>query len=607
MSPSPALLARATLYSVGAPRARFEPITIDFCGRDGRPDHTLLSLRNGGGKSSLINLLFSLVLPNANRFVGKNERGAPASLADYIGSDDTGHVVLEWRPADDVSLFPRSVVTGVAMQWKSLRNTGKLSDLERHFYALSCDDQTQLRGETLPFVDADGRRLRLTTFLGALDAAAAREPGSGLERTTNQAKWAEILANHGVDVELFDIQADMNAHEGGAGSLVKRFGSPHEFVDFLVDQVVPATRLTEVNATMAQAADDLRRREGWLLEQRFLDRVLGPLREAAELDVRLTEAEVHVAGGARTAGLAALQLELSGAVAERAALEAEEAASQRRSRSDELERKAETFDEDVADHTHALALLEQAAAQDAASAAVGAAQTAKLHLSAWDTLDTVLERRRRAAELADLEARQQELELGAEPARRRRDAAASAYAHALDLAIERHASRERDLGRQEGELREAVTTAREAAARAASESEAREREAKAADTRFSLLRSVRAELVIDGVLTQDESPEQAVERLAALAQQAAQARDAMDHPLAALRAELDELDRSVRALEGDISTAVRAAEDDERDLASVEARYDKLAADPEVMAVTDHAEGGCCLVTVMPSWSVSTL
>ncbi len=82
-------LAAFRLCSVGERSARFTDVTLDLTAPDGggpRPADTVVWLRNGGGKSSLLSLFYALLLPRAIDFMG---RAVKRSLTDYVDSGDT--------------------------------------------------------------------------------------------------------------------------------------------------------------------------------------------------------------------------------------------------------------------------------------------------------------------------------------------------------------------------------------------------------------------------------------------------------------------------------------------------------------------------------------
>jgi hypothetical protein len=102
-------LRRIWLDSIGDNSARFSNVLLDFTDPDQNPLDTIVWLRNGGGKTSLLALMFSLVLPNQVDFLGGREQ--QRSLADYVQTGDTSHVVAEW----ETPLGP--LITGAVYEW----------------------------------------------------------------------------------------------------------------------------------------------------------------------------------------------------------------------------------------------------------------------------------------------------------------------------------------------------------------------------------------------------------------------------------------------------------------------------------------------------------
>src|SRR3954447_19173461 len=115
-------LNRARLVGIGPRGARYSDVTLDLSGLGEqvqaqnlfdaparRPaPFSLLMLDNGGGKSVLLKLLFSVVLPGKRNAVG----GTTSAMEKFVVGEDTGHVVLEWmhvRTGD-------RVITGKALQ-----------------------------------------------------------------------------------------------------------------------------------------------------------------------------------------------------------------------------------------------------------------------------------------------------------------------------------------------------------------------------------------------------------------------------------------------------------------------------------------------------------
>jgi len=253
-------LAALRFRSVGERAARFTDLTIDLTApaADGpAPQDSVIWLRNGGGKSSILSLLYAQLLPHANDFMG---RAVKRSLTDYIDSGDTSHVVAVWQPGPS-SAGPRDLlVTGAVHEWSDLRRPAQPDEsrdrLSTSFYAFHAVPG-ELDLASLPFADAAGRPLRLTRFVETLrEQARPFVQQAGLVITDKQHGWATALRDRRLDPEIFRTQKQMNHVEGGVEDLF-RFPAAKDFIDFLLDLTTQpeapgsiARRLTDVAALL---------------------------------------------------------------------------------------------------------------------------------------------------------------------------------------------------------------------------------------------------------------------------------------------------------------------------------------------------------------------
>ena len=111
-------LARLRYASVGHPNARMDDLTLDFLDAQGKPTDSTIWLRNGGGKSSILNLFFAIMRTGRREFLGGKADSKQRRLEDYILPNDRGVVVAEWEldVASDTLEFarePGSFLTGV--------------------------------------------------------------------------------------------------------------------------------------------------------------------------------------------------------------------------------------------------------------------------------------------------------------------------------------------------------------------------------------------------------------------------------------------------------------------------------------------------------------
>jgi hypothetical protein len=269
-------LAALRFRSVGERSARFQDLTLTFTAPvDGgnAPQDSVIWLRNGGGKSSILSLLYALLLPHAADFMG---RSVKRSLTDYIDGGDTGHVVAVWEPASTSrTLFGEPaglLVTGAVHEWADLRRPAQpeasRDRLTTVFYTFHAVPGI-LDLATLPFSDMTGHIRRLTEYEDAL-REQARPCGqrANLVITGKQHQWRIALGDRHLDSEVFRSQKQMNHVEGGVEDLF-RFSSAQEFIDFMLDLTVAPDSVNGIATRLGQVSKQLAAKPAKQEEQRF--------------------------------------------------------------------------------------------------------------------------------------------------------------------------------------------------------------------------------------------------------------------------------------------------------------------------------------------------
>src|SRR5947209_1865971 len=89
-------LSRLRFVSIGHANARFEDLVLDFRDGDGRATDSTLWLRNGGGKTSILNLFFAGVRPSRREFLG-TKADTKRELHEYVKDNDHAVVAYEWE------------------------------------------------------------------------------------------------------------------------------------------------------------------------------------------------------------------------------------------------------------------------------------------------------------------------------------------------------------------------------------------------------------------------------------------------------------------------------------------------------------------------------
>lgn len=383
------------LENTGHRSAGFKSLKLDLTagtawvnGRRATPQDVILWLRNGGGKSSLLALIFSLLLPGKIDFIG---HGKSKSLADYVPGGQVSHVIIEWGDSKHPEAGP-VLVTGGVYQWRGGQRPADVAAnwdrLERRWYVFR-PLAGVLELDTLPVRSEEGQ-LSLTSYIKALEAAHKAHRRLSLVVASDQFTWAEQLGNNGLDPELFRIQRDMNKDEGGITELFT-FKTCEDFADFLIDMVVDEAAPAAARASLDKHADKLALRPDRELEGRFLAEAVLRLKPVQKATASLAGAQhtlVRQVALARKAdeyvqGRARRLAKEAEALSELAATAKEEAAGAV-ARGGELERQVAGLEE-------AVCRARVAERADTEAQCKQAAADAKAQSAAWQQVPRVLE------------------------------------------------------------------------------------------------------------------------------------------------------------------------------------------------------------------------
>ncbi|MGX5184516.1 hypothetical protein ACWKT5_17245 [Streptomyces avermitilis] len=324
-------LSRVRLYSIGPAGARYADTVLDLRGvgapvPDPAPTQAeffedepvgpprrpapagVLFLENGGGKSVLLKLIFSVMLPGHRNTLGGASSGV---LRKFLLADDCGHVALEWQH----TLTGECVVVGKVSEWRGRQVSNDPRKFAEAWYSfrpgpgLSLDnlpvaEATSVRPQAEGVSGAQGRRRTMKGFRDALTDAGKAYPHLEVHWEEIHDRWNEHLGDLGLDPELFRYQREMNADEGEAAGLfaVKK---DSDFTDLLL-RAVTDTRDTDGLADLVGGfGNKLGRRAELMAERDFtagsVD-LLGRIVDAA--DARARARDIHAAAERRTRTLA---------------------------------------------------------------------------------------------------------------------------------------------------------------------------------------------------------------------------------------------------------------------------------------------------------------
>ncbi|MFF7332396.1 hypothetical protein [Streptomyces sp. NPDC008150] len=456
-------LSRVRLYSIGPAGARYADTVLDLRGV-GEPVPTpapaqaeffeeepvgpprrpapagVLFLENGGGKSVLLKLIFSVMLPGHRNTLGGASSGV---LRKFLLADDCGHVVLEWQHV----LTGECVVVGKASEWRGRQVSNDPRKFAEAWYSfrpgpgLSLDnlpvaESTAVRPAAEGQSTARGRRRTMKGFRDAFTDAGKAYPHLETHWEETHERWTEHLGELGLDPELFRYQREMNADEGEAAGLfaVKK---DSDFTDLLL-RAVTDTRDTDGLADLVGGfGNKLGRRSELIAERDFtagsLD-LLGRIADNAEARARTRD--IHAAAERRTRTLARRLTARAGQERLRTADLAERVtgAAQAVTTAERERRTSALVSAELAYRHASLALASAERATAAQKRELADART--LH-SAWQGAEAVLRHRAAADRVARVAAAIQEAERDAAPALAARARAATELVRALHAAAGR--------------------------------------------------------------------------------------------------------------------------------------------------------------------------
>ncbi|MEU1782117.1 hypothetical protein ABZ545_21895 [Streptomyces abikoensis] len=534
-------LSRVRLYSIGPAGARYADTVLDLrgvgapvpnpaptqaeffqdepVGPPRRPAPAgVLFLENGGGKSVLLKLIFSVMLPGHRNTLGGASSGV---LRKFLLADDCGHVALEWQHV----LTGESVVVGKVSEWRGRQVSNDPRKFAEAWYSfrpgpgLSLDslpvaESTAMRPKADGASGARGRRRTMKGFRDALTEAGKAYPNLDVVWEEIHERWNEHLGELGLDPELFRYQREMNADEGEAAGLFA-VKNDSDFTDLLL-RAVTDTRDTDGLADLVHGfAHKLGRRAELTAERDFTAGSLDLLTRIAEAAEQRDRARGVHTGAERRTRLLARRLSARGAEERGRAVELAERVAAAAHAVTDAETGRGRASLVAAELAYRHASLALAAAEKSAAAQRRELNDARTLHSAWQAAETVLRHRAAADRSARVAAAIHEAERDAAPALAARSLAAAELVRALNTAAEQGERLADEMEERSATLQEAGEAAHRDATSAATEAQRARSEAGHLRQRLAEVEQETAEAVRAGWI--DDSGPDADPARAALA------------------------------------------------------------------------------------------
>lgn len=250
-------ISRIYLGNCGFDTAWFDGVLLDLRDNDWRaPSDVVINLENGGGKTTLLSLIFSCFETSQDRFL-KHLQSKNSHFSQYFSNDGSLAVILvEWdmepRRAGDSRY---KVVIGQAV---AVLAQSEKTETERIFFSFTEDAALSLEDVPAPKL-SDSPLASLGDFSRWLQEQQRASPGN-LYYTRNQRDWRQHLESRHIDVEMLRMQVDFSVTEGGFDSGFLNFRSELEFLRKFFALTLEPQRAASVRTAVATACDKLRRK-----------------------------------------------------------------------------------------------------------------------------------------------------------------------------------------------------------------------------------------------------------------------------------------------------------------------------------------------------------
>lgn len=257
-------LRQIVLGSIGHEASWHDRTVLDFTVNNA-PAHSLAALLNGGGKSSLISLFFSIFRPDRQQFLYR-KNGDGATIEDYYDQDVPGYIATEWEFSD-----PKQSTMAMPGMDGRRHIVGSLGlkdpkGLSRLFFSVKVKDG--LGWEQLPHPLGEA----VADFANAAELKRwfqqqSHRFGADFLVFDIQKRWVEHLSLElGFNLHDFDIHMRMNAVEGGLVEFLKplaetkavQYDRDFELLRIVTGLVLNESSLQEKMSTLDVLAKDLR-------------------------------------------------------------------------------------------------------------------------------------------------------------------------------------------------------------------------------------------------------------------------------------------------------------------------------------------------------------
>ncbi|SDQ26713.1 hypothetical protein [Paraburkholderia tuberum] len=252
-------ISRIHLGNCGYRTAWYEGMTFELTDPDsGQPTDTLINLENGGGKTTLIGLVFSCFETAQERFL-KHIQSKHNTFSQYFTHDGApGFIIVEWlMPSRMAGGKPYRLVIGQAV---AVRSHTEPPEVDRMFFSFEEHADLGLADIPAPGL-AQPTPTSMQEFSRWLHAQQKKYPGDVFISHNRQAEWQRHLKDERlIDLDMLRMQVNFSAQEGGFDTGFLDFKTEGEFLRKFLHLTSDTTKADEARKLVVAVCEKHRRK-----------------------------------------------------------------------------------------------------------------------------------------------------------------------------------------------------------------------------------------------------------------------------------------------------------------------------------------------------------
>lgn len=252
-------ISRVYLGNCGYSTAWYDGITLDLTNPYTElPTDSIVSLENGGGKTTLMGLIFSCFETSQERFL-KHIQSKNNSFSHYFAQDGLpGFIVVEWLMPPRISGGqPYRLITG---QVVSIRAAIDPPEVDRTFFSFEERDDLTFKDIPAPSL-VPTPVTSMPDFLRWIHEQQKRHGDTVYISRNRQGEWQRHLKEEClIDLDMLQLQVNFSSVEGGFDTGFLNFKTDAEFLRKFLELTGDKTKAEEARNLVITVSDKHRRK-----------------------------------------------------------------------------------------------------------------------------------------------------------------------------------------------------------------------------------------------------------------------------------------------------------------------------------------------------------